>query len=99
MKKLENIDQFMDKLSEHNPSFEEGFADNLIQKIENDHKVSDDSYPVFISLFRWVALSGVAAIIILLITIYINTGTMDTDALYGLFNYSPNNPEFASLNY
>lgn len=98
MKKLENIDQFMDSLSEYNPSFKDGFSDRLMNKIEKEES-STDTLPVFISLFRWVALSGVAAIIILLFAVYLTDGTIDTDSLYGLLYYTPDNPELASLNY
>lgn len=99
MKKLENIDQFMESMSDYSPSFSEGFADRVIQKIDSGKSYNEDSYPEFVSLFRWIALSGVAAIIILLFTVYLTEGSMDTDALFGVFNYSPDNPELASLNY
>jgi|GEM_PF-541038 len=99
MKKVENIDQFMKSLSNHNPSFEDGFADRVLREIETEKGVSEDSYPEFLSLFRWIALSGVAAIIILLFTVYFTEGAMDVDALFGVFNYSADNPELAYLNY
>lgn len=99
MKKIENIDGLIDAMTGYSPSFDEGFSERVIQKIEFEKNNSKDTYPVFISMFRWIALSGVAAIIILLITVYTTTGSMDTDAIFGVFNYYPDNPELASLNY
>ncbi len=99
MKKIENMDQFLDSMASYNPKFKNGFTDRVISKIEDEQKDTRNSYPEFISLFRWVSLSGAAAIIILLITIYTTEGSFDLDAIYGIFNFSPDNPELASLDF
>lgn len=98
MKKLENIDQLFEAMSDYNPSFEEGFTDRVLQNVEANKRIPKDTFPEFISIFKWITLSGIAAIVILLFTVYISEGSMGTDALFGVFNYSPNNPELASLN-
>ncbi len=97
MKKIENMDQFMESLKNYNPNFEDGFTDRVFDNLELKQKDKNNFYPEFLSLFRWISLSGVAAIIILLITIYTTEGSFNLDAIYGIFNFSPDNPEFASL--
>ncbi len=99
MKKIENMEQFLDSMANYNPKFDDGFSDRIIGKLDDDQKDTSNSFPEFVRLFRWVSLSGVAAIIILLITIYTTEGSFDLDAIYGIFNFSPDNPVLASLDY
>ncbi len=86
-------------LLNHNPEFNDGFSERVINKIKlvstTNKKIEND----FISAFRWVALSGVAAILLLLITVYFTDGMFTTDAVVGLLNYSPDEPLLAELNY
>ncbi len=53
----------------------------------------------FYNIFRWVALSGVAAIIILLFTVYITEGSFSADALIGLMEYTSDEPLLTSVNF
>ncbi len=97
MSKLKNTDELSGFLSGYNPAFTDGFANRVMDKIENNNVKNKDIE--FYNIFRWVALSGVAAIIILLFSVYFTEGSFTADAFYGLVNYTPDEPIIASLNY
>ncbi len=67
MSKLKNTDELSSFLSDYNPAFTDGFANRVMDKIENNNVINKDIE--FYNIFRWVALSGVAAIIILLFSV------------------------------
>ena len=97
MSKLNNTDELSSFLSGYNPAFTDGFANRVMDKIENSKITNEDIE--FYNVFRWVALSGVAAIILLLFSVYFTEGSFTPDAFYGLVNYTPDEPIIASLNY
>lgn len=99
MTKYEDTNQLINELSDYNPKFKDGFSDRVIDSIEELGDHQKYSLSEFTNLFRWIALSGVAAIIVLLISIYTIDGSINLDAVFGIFNFSPDNPELTMLDY
>ncbi len=87
------LEQIRARLSGYQADFSSDFSNEIISKIY-DFNQQDD----FIKLFRAIALSGVAAILLILLTIYFTDGSLGLDALYGLTGYSPNEELFSYLN-
>lgn len=98
MNKSAKTDIILDSLGSYNPKFEEGFSDRVIEKITNIN-VEDTGKNDLGLFFKWITLSGVAAVLILLLMVYFTEGSLHSDAIIGLLNYSPDEPLFASLNY
>lgn len=95
MNKPETSDNLSNILSGYNPTFRSGFAQRVLRKIESE---KNDTGRVFYNIFRWVALSGVAAILLLLFTVYLTDGSFSADALFGLTEYTPDEPLLTSVN-
>jgi len=77
------------------PEFEAGFSERVMQKVETIE--SKNSLPIY-SIFKRVALSGAAAIVALLISIYYTDGSLSLDALYGLYEYAPDEAAVSFFN-
>jgi hypothetical protein len=88
-----HLDQLRVRLSSYQADFSSDFSNKIISRIYGFNQPDD-----FIKLFRTIALSGVAAILLILITIYFTDGSLGLDALYGLTGYSPNEELFSYLN-
>jgi hypothetical protein len=88
-----HLDEMRKQLSNYQADFSTDFSNRVISKIDRVTKQDD-----FVLLFRAIALSGVAAILLILLTIYITDGSLGLDALYGLTGYSPNEELFSYLN-
>lgn len=75
-------DPLLDKaLNNYQPDFTPFFETRLMAKIA---ALSENSYSaLFGKAFQRIIFSGIAAVAILLITIYISEGTISTDALLG----------------
>ena len=99
MSKLKNTDELSSFLSSYNPTYLDGFANRVMAGIESEINNKTNSDTEFYNIFRWVAASGIAAIVVLLLSVYITEGSFTADALYGLINYSPDEPIIAYLNY
>lgn len=70
-----------DILKSYQPEFKVFFETRVMQKIAN---LKENSYnDIFDKAFRRIALSGVAALAILLLSIFITDGSLSTDALLG----------------
>lgn len=76
-------------------AFEDGFADRVMEKITPSEKENFIFTPEFFNVFKRFALTGLAAIILLLISIYFIDGSISLDSLYGISNYSPEETELA----
>jgi hypothetical protein len=77
-------------------SFGTGFADRVLARTHGE--ASEKGMDYFVPrLFRWVAVAGVAAAVILLTMTYINTNDLSIDALSGINEVSVE--EVASLNF
>ncbi len=84
--KIENI------LRAHNPRFNPGFTDRVMDRIAS---VEVD----ILSIFKWIALSGMAAIILLLIAVYFTDGSFSSDAIFGVYNYSEHESLITAYNF
>lgn len=68
-------------LKDFNPSFKPDFESRVMEGIL---KAKENTYSsLFNSAFKRIALSGAAAVIILLISIYISDGNLSPDSLIG----------------
>ncbi len=75
--------------------FEEGFANRLMDRIESTEQIFDIG---FYKLFKRFALTGVAAIVLFLISIYFIDGSLSVDSIFGLSDYSTDNAELSFFN-
>lgn len=84
-KQLFNPDSGLETaLKQYQPDFNPGFDQRLMNKIA---QLSEQSYnQLFNRAFQRIALSGVAAVVILLISIFASDGSISTDALLGTGN-------------
>jgi hypothetical protein len=98
MNDSENRDNLSELLSEYRPKFRSGFSNRVISKLEAGKlRIEEDSD--LYAPFRWVAISGIAAIVLLLFTVYFTDGYINTDAIFGILNYSPDEPLLSSLDF
>jgi len=88
-----HLDEMRKQLSNYQTDFSTDFSNRVISKIDRFTKQDD-----FVMLFKAIALSGVAAILLILLTIYFTDGSLGLDALYGLTGYSVNEELFTYLN-
>lgn len=96
-KEKQEIEQMRNLLSGQEASFETGFEDRVMERLETEPTASPKTIEM-VSVFKRVAITGMAAIIALLITIYFVDGTLNLDSLFGLTNYSPDGAELSMLN-
>ncbi|RLD36906.1 MAG: hypothetical protein DRI89_15745 [Bacteroidetes bacterium] len=89
------IESIRKTLGNFSPEFEAGFSDRLMQKLETNE--SKTALPIY-TVFKRVALSGAAAIIAMLISIYYTDGSLSLDALYGLYEYAPDEAAVSFFN-
>ena len=68
-------------LNDFKPSFKAGFDDRVMQQL---HLAKENAYnSTFNKAFKRIFLSGAAAVVILLISIYLSDGGLSSDALLG----------------
>ncbi len=91
----EAISRMRSQLSNTDFKFVDGFADSVMEKLGND---KDKQISTLYSLFKKVALSGVAAIIIFLITIYFVDGSVNLETIQGIAEYTPGDDELSLIN-
>jgi len=89
------IESLRETLGNFAPEFETGFSDRVMQKLKT--AVSGSPFSIY-SVFKRVALSGVAAIVLLLLSIYYTDGSLSLDALYGLYEYVPDEAAVSFFN-
>ncbi len=99
MNKSDIKDELSDILSSYNPTFTKGFTERVMKSVDIENIEEEETELEFYNIFRWVAFSGVAAIIMLLFTVYLTEGTFSEDAFYGLMYYTPDEPVITSLNF
>jgi len=73
-------------MSDYSPSLGDGFSKTVLDRIE---AMADDNN--LYHLFTRFALGGVAAILVLLISVYFTDGNLSTDSLLGLSDLSADN--------
>lgn len=90
-KEKESIEVMRGILSEDQARFSDGFADRVVSKVEEQNNL----FVVGLyNLFKRYALTGVAAIIIFLMSIYFIDGSLDEDSIYGMTSYVPEEVDF-----
>ena len=77
------------QLSTFEPSFSSGFSYRIMKEINMELFLKKRGKTGFYKTFKQVVLSGVAAIILILLTIYFTDGNLTYDTLAGVSNYSP----------
>jgi len=79
----EEVDNIRTKLAGFHADFSPGFTEKLMLRIANETTFA------FQSVFRTIALSGVAAIILVLLSVYFVDGSLNLDSLLGINGYAP----------
>ena len=94
----QEIERMREMLGNQKPSFESGFADRVMERLEKEPVAPPKTIEMF-SVFKRVAIAGIAAIIVLLLAIYYIDGSLTLDALLGISGYSPDGAELSVLNF
>jgi hypothetical protein len=75
--------------------FGEGFAERVMERLAREKEggkvVAMEASGQFLSLFRKIAAASIAAIIILLFTIYMTSGSLSKETVLGVDNFSEEN--------
>ncbi|GMT44912.1 MAG: hypothetical protein IEMM0006_0744 [bacterium] len=82
-KEKENLDNVRSKIAAFDADFSAGFTERLMQRI------AGESGFAFLAVFRAFALPGVAAIILILLTVYFMDGSLYLNSLLGIDGYAP----------
>jgi len=82
-KEKEDLDNMRTKIAAFDTDFSAGFTERLMQRVASERGFT------FLAIFRAVALSGVAAIILVLLTIYFVDGSLNLNSLLGINGYTP----------
>ncbi len=92
-KEKQEIEQMRTFFSGQDTSFESGFADRVMERLETPAKTIE-----MYSIFKRVAITGIAAIIALLIAIYFIDGSLTLNAVLGISGYSADGADLSVLN-
>jgi hypothetical protein len=82
-KEKETLDKIRHDFSVWSPDFQPGFTEKIMMRIAGENLF------VFRSVFRMIALSGMAAIILVLLSVYFMDGSLNLDSLLGINGYAP----------
>jgi hypothetical protein len=84
-----------DMLSKTSWHFREGFSVRVMERLaeekENEGVVEMEVTYQYFSLFRRIAAAGVAAIAVLLLSIYLTSGSLNKETVLGMDNLSEDN--------
>ena len=89
--KLNNVEKL---LSSRSHSFSDGFHNRVMQAVSDEKKgkvISMDFTRSFTSMFNRVAVAGVAAIALLVISLYISHGSLNINTITGVEPVSQDN--------
>ena len=81
-------------LSSRNHSFSDGFRNRVMQAVGDEKKgkvISMDFTRSFTSMFNRIAVAGVAAILLLVISLYISHGSLNINTITGVEPVSQDN--------
>ncbi len=81
----EEIELMRQQLSEWQPETESSVTEKVMLRIEREETVTVQYY----NLFKKILLSGVAAVILLLLAIWLTDGTLSYDTITGVAGYQP----------
>ena len=95
VKEKEELLSLMNVLQKRTYSFQQGFSDRVMMKIESRSQIAIPNPREHFEtqlrlLFRWVAPVGTAAIILFLIAVYLTQGSISVNAITGIGNLSFN---------
>ena len=92
-KEKEEITEIRTNLKAASFRFKPGFSNRVLEKIreEGNRVIEMDVPSQLFSLFRKVAITGVAAIIILLLSIYLTSGSLNKSSVLGVDSFSDDN--------
>ncbi len=82
----ERILAIRNMISSRKVSFKPGFRDRVLNRISEEHHpqfIKPDFNQTFVNVFKKVALTGVAAIVILLLSIYYSSSRLGVDTIVG----------------
>ncbi len=82
-KEKENLDNVRSKIAAFDTDFSAGFTKRLMQHIAGENGFA------FLAVFRAFALSGAAAIILVLLMVYFMDGSLNLNSLLGINGYAP----------
>jgi len=91
------LEQMRKMLGNQESAFDSGFADRVMERLETETATPPKTIEMY-TIFKRVALAGIAAIIVLLLTIYYIDGSLTLDAILGISGYSPDGAELSVLN-
>ncbi len=86
-RKKQELERMRKTFSDYAPSFKPGFSERVTNRIYN---IADNSDNLWF-LFKRIALTGVAAIVFLLITVYFSEGSFSLNSLLGLSDLTTDN--------
>lgn len=94
MEEKENIERARNMLSSFEGSFDTGFAERVMESVK---EIKGNLENGLYRLFTRVALSGVAAIVILLLSVYFIDGAISVDTILGIDEYTAEEAMFTYL--
>ncbi len=77
------VDNLRTQIANFNPDFSSGFTERIMQRIANETGFA------FQTVFRTIAFSGMAAIILVLLSVYYVDGSLNLNSLLGINGYAP----------
>ena len=86
MENSEGWNKFTQKISRFQPDFSPGFEQGLMKRLA---RIEGEQVTDIIPIFKVFALSGVAAIGLLMIGLYFSNGSLNLDSLLGISGYTP----------
>ncbi len=96
-KEKQEIEQMRNRLAGQEASFRSGFVDRVMDRLKTEPTASPKTIEMY-SIFKRVAIVGIAAIIALLFVIYYIDGSLTLDAVLGISAYSPDGAELSVMN-
>jgi len=91
----EEISSLRNILQKQTYSFNYGFSDKIMRKIEASQPATEQNLQDYFAaqlsiLFRWIAPVGIAAILLIVVALYFSEGPASLKALIGANDYSFN---------
>jgi len=91
----EQLREMRGLLRETSWHFDEGFTSRVMQRLREEKEqtkvVEMENTGQFFSLFRKIAVASIAVIAVLLISIYMTSGSLNKETVLGVDNYSEDN--------
>ncbi len=91
----EQLREMRGMLRETSWHFDEGFTSRVMQRLREEKEqtkvVEMENTGQFFSLFRKIAVASIAVIAVLLISIYMTSGSLNKETVLGVDNYSEDN--------